>query len=110
MDKIVLITKPLTLPKHDAVGITKYRVHGRVMINDKLKKTGCGYGLMKILPQYLPERIKENHKQPVCIIASVLAEIKTKNLLNTNLECSCYTTLLAFVLYVNSKKMSKSDL
>ena len=56
-----------------------------------------------MLSQYLAEETKENHKKPVCITTGVPAEIKTK--MNTNLECSCYTTLTAFVLYVNSKKI-----
>jgi hypothetical protein len=59
-----------------------------------MKRNGCGHGIIKIISQYLAAKTKENHKNPVCIITSVPAEIKIKNLLNTNLECSCYTTLI----------------
>ena len=64
----------------------------------------------EIIPQYLAEETKENHKNPVCILTSDPAEIKIKYLLNTNLECSCYTTLTAFVLYVTSKKIIDFEL
>jgi hypothetical protein len=69
-----------------------------------MKRNGCGHGIIKIILHYLAGEAMENHKNPVCIITIVPAETEIKNLLNTNLESSCYTTLIASVLYVTSKK------
>jgi len=70
-----------------------------------MERNGCGHGIIKIIPQYLAGETKENHKNTISIINSVPAETKIRNLLNTNLECSCYIILAAFVLYVMSKKI-----
>jgi hypothetical protein len=69
-----------------------------------MKTNGCGHGIIKIIPKYLAGKTKESHKNPICIITSVPAAIKITILPNTNLEYSCYTTLIAVVLYVTSKK------
>jgi hypothetical protein len=75
-----------------------------------MKRNGCGHGIIKIIPKYLAGETKENHKNPICIITNVPAEIKITNLPNTNLEYSCYTTLTAVVLYVTSKKTINFEL
>jgi hypothetical protein len=80
------------------------------LTNDGTQRAGCGHGLIKILPKYVAGETKENHNMPVCIITSVPAEVKIKNLLNTNLECSRYTTLIASVLNVTSKKIMNCEL
>jgi hypothetical protein len=53
---------------------------------------GCGYGLKKVLSEYLPEETEENHETPV-MIASVPADIRTKYLPNMTLQSFCYTSL-----------------
>jgi hypothetical protein len=63
-----------------------------------MKINGCGHGIIKIIPQYLAAETKEIHKNPVCSINSVPAEIKIKNLLNTNLDLLYNPTHALFTL------------
>jgi hypothetical protein len=47
---------------------------------------GSGQSLIELFPQKLPGGTEANHKKKPVIIASILAEIQTEDLPNTNLQ------------------------